>query len=184
MAEETTQVDEQDAQATAPEGEVDYEALYHKEKKYSQSLRSRAQEAESKNDKLSMKSEEDRQAKLIAEGKKDDLIAELKERNKVMESELNGYKKQETAQRETLLESIPEEERVHYENMNLEQLRHFVKQSQNPNVSNPAEAVQGRTNTNVNLDSFMREDEKFRRENFGDMLKAYDRKSIRKTKVG
>ena len=34
MAEETTQVDEQDAQATAPEGEVDYEALYHKEKKY------------------------------------------------------------------------------------------------------------------------------------------------------
>ncbi len=180
MAEETTQVDEQNVQATAPEGDVDYEALYQKEKKYSQSLRSRAQDAESKNDKLSVKSEEDRQAKLIAEGKKDDLIAELRERNKSMETKLTGYEKQEMAQRETLMESIPEEERVHYENMNLEQLRHFVRQSKAPDVSNPAEAVQGRTNTNVNLDNFMQEDEKFRRTNFGDILKAYDRKSARK----
>ena len=34
MAEETTtQVEEQDVQTTTPEGEVDYEALYQKEKK-------------------------------------------------------------------------------------------------------------------------------------------------------
>ena len=183
MAEETTQVDEQDAQTTAPEGDVDYEALYHKEKKYSQSLRSRAQDAESKNDKLSLQSEESRQAKLIAEGKKDDLIAELKERQKTMEGKLSAYEKQEMAQRESLLESIPEDERVHYENMNLEQLRHFVRRQQAPDVSNPAEAVQGRTNTNVNLDSFMTNDEKFRRDNFGDLIKAYDRKSTRKQKV-
>ena len=78
MAEETTQVEEQDAQTMSPDGDVDYEALYQKEKKYSQSLRSRAQEAESKNEKLSVRAEEDRQAKLIAEGKKDDLIAELR----------------------------------------------------------------------------------------------------------
>ena len=53
MNEETTQsVNEQDAQTTTPAGDVDYEALYHKEKKYSQSLRSRAQEAEGKNEKL------------------------------------------------------------------------------------------------------------------------------------
>ena len=54
MAEETTQVEEQDAQPMSPDGDVDYEALYQKEKKYSQSLRSRAQDAESKNDKLSL----------------------------------------------------------------------------------------------------------------------------------
>ena len=72
MAEETTQVEEQDAQPMSPDGDIDYEALYQKEKKYSQSLRSRAQDAESKNDKLSVRAEEDRQAKLIAEGKKDD----------------------------------------------------------------------------------------------------------------
>ena len=183
MAEETTQVDGQDVQTTTPEGDVDYEALYQKEKKYSQSLRSRAQDAESKNDKLSLQSEESRQAKLIAEGKKDDLIAELKERQKTMEGKLSAYEKQEMAQRESLLESIPEDERVHYENMNLEQLRHFVRRQQAPDVSNPAEAVQGRTNTNVNLDSFMTNDEKFRRDNFGDLIKAYDRKSTRKQKV-
>ena len=100
MAEETTtQVEEQDVQTTTPEGEVDYEALYQKEKKYSQSLRSRAQDAESKNDKLSLKAEEDRQAKLIAEGKKDDLITELKEKTKTLESKLVMFEKQDAAKR-------------------------------------------------------------------------------------
>ena len=33
MAEETTQVEEQDAQTMSPDGDVDYEALYQKEKK-------------------------------------------------------------------------------------------------------------------------------------------------------
>jgi len=184
MAEETTtQVEEQDVQTTTPEGEVDYEALYQKEKKYSQSLRSRAQDAESKNDKLSLKAEEDRQAKLIAEGKKDDLITELKEKTKTLESKLAMFEKQDAAKRETLLETIPEDERVHYENMNLEQLEHFVRQAQPSDVSNPAEAVQGRTNTNVNLDSFMANDEKFKRENYGDIVKAYDRKATQKTKI-
>ena len=184
MTEETTtQVDGQDVQTTTPEGDVDYEALYQKEKKYSQSLRSRAQDAESKNDKLSLESEEARQAKLIAEGKQDDLIAELKEKTKTMEDRLVTFEKQETAQRDSLLEAIPEEERVHYQNMNLEQLQHFVKQAQPSDVSNPAEAVQGRTNSNVSLDSFMQNDDKFRRENFGDIVKAYDRKATTKTKV-
>ena len=184
MAEETTQVDEQDVQTATPEGDVDYEALYHKEKKYSQSLRSRAQDAESKNEKLSLKSEEDRQAKLIAEGKKDDLIVELREKTKNMESELSVFRQQMETKKDSLLQSIPEDDRVHYENMNLEQLEHFVNKMQANNVSNPAEAVQGRVNSNVNLESFMKEDEKFRRSNFGDILKAYDRKSTRKTKVG
>ena len=116
MAEETTNttVDEQDVQATPPEGDVDYEALYHKEKKYSQSMRSRAQNAEGQSEKLSLQAEEERQGKLIAEGKKDDLISELKEKTKAMESELSVFKKQDADKRESLLESIPEDDRVHY----------------------------------------------------------------------
>ena len=183
MAEETTQVEEQNAQPTSPEGDVDYEALYHKEKKYSQSLRSRAQDAESKNDKLSIKAEEDRQAKLIAEGKKDDLIAELRESNKSMEGRLSAFEKQVEAQRESLLELIPEDERVHYQNMNLEQLQHFTKKAQAPEVSNPTEAIQGRTNTNYDLDTFMQNDDKYKRSNFSDLIKAYDRKSVKKTRI-
>ena len=78
MAEETTNttVDEQDVQATTPEGDVDYKALYHKEKKYSQSMRSRAQDAEGGLDKLSLEKEKDRQAKMIAEGKQSEVIQE------------------------------------------------------------------------------------------------------------
>ena len=185
MAEETTNttVDEQDVQATPPEGDVDYEALYHKEKKYSQSMRSRAQNAEGQSEKLSLQAEEERQGKLIAEGKKDDLISELKEKTKAMESELSVFKKQDADKRESLLESIPEDDRVHYENMNLKQLEHFVNQSQSPDVSNPAEAVQGRTNVNYNLDSFMSETDKYRRENFGDIVKNYEQKATNKIKV-
>ena len=185
MAEETTNttVDEQDVQATPPEGDVDYEALYHKEKKYSQSMRSRAQNAEGQSEKLSLQAEEERQGKLIAEGKKDELSSELKEKNQAMESELSVFKKQDADKRESLLESIPEDDRVHYENMNLKQLEHFVNQSQSPDVSNPAEAVQGRTNVNYNLDSFMSETDKYRRENFGDIVKNYEQKATNKLKV-
>jgi len=185
MAEETTNttVDEQDVQATTPDGDVDYEALYTKEKKYSQSLRSRAQDAEGQNEKLSLKAEEERQGKLIAEGKKDDLIAELKEKTKTMESRLTVFEKQEADKRETLLENIPEDDRVHYENMNIKQLEHFVNQLQSPDVSNPAEAVQGRTNANYNIDSFMGENDNYKRENFGDIVKNYERKATNKVKV-
>jgi len=185
MAQETTNttVDEQGVQATSPGGDVDYEALYHKEKKYSQSLRSRAQDAEGNSEKLSLKAEEERQGKLIAEGKKDDLIIELKEKAKATESRLSVFQKQESQKRESLLENIPEDDRVHYENMNLNQLEHFVNQSQSPDVSNPAEAVQGRTNVNYSLDSFMSETDKYKRDNFGDILRNYEQKATNKTKV-
>ena len=185
MAQETTNttVDEQDVQATLPGGDVDYEALYHKEKKYSQSMRSRAQDAEGQSEKLSLKAEDARQGKLIAEGKKDDLIAELMEKSKTMESELSVFKKNDAQKRETLLESIPEDDRVHYENMNLNQLEHFANQSQSPDVSNPAEAVQGRTNVNYSLDSFMGETDKYKRDNFSDILRNYEQKATNKTKV-
>jgi hypothetical protein len=182
MTEEQTtlNVDGQNAQTTSPDGDVDYEILYQKEKKYSQSLRSRAQEAETKNGDLSLKAEDDRQAKLIAEGKKDDLIAELSERNKAAEADLSGYRKEEALKKESLLESIDEKDRVYYENMTLTQLEHFVSQSQSPDVSNPAVAVQGRTNADFSIDSFMKENDKFKRENYGDILKSYTQKASNK----
>ena len=189
MAEETTNttVDEQDVQTTIPEGDVDYKALYHKEKKYSQSMRSRAQDAEGGMDKLSLEKEEDRQTKMIAEGKQSEVIQEqaatIKEQSKIIAK----FDKQDTDKKSILLEkifeTIPEDDRVHYENMNLNQLEHFVNQSQSPDVSNPAEAVQGRSNVNYSLDSFMGETDQYKRDNFGDILKNYDRKATNKVKV-
>ena len=67
--------------------------------------------------------------------------------------------------------------------MNIKQLEHFVNQLQSPDVSNPAEAVQGRTNANYNIDSFMGENDKYKRENFGDIVKNYERKATNKVKV-
>jgi len=184
MSEETAiNVDGQDAQATPPEGDVDYEALYHKEKKYSQSLRSRAQDAEGQSEKLSLKAEEERQAKLIAEGKKDDLIAELMEKNKAMDERLSVFDKQDAEKREAIMEKIPEEDKVHFENMTLQQLEHFSKQGQSPEVSNPAEAVQGRTRSSYDMDSFLGESDDFKRKNYVDIVRSYEKKATNKVKV-
>ena len=185
MAEEITAnaENEQDVQTTEPVGDVDTDALYNKEKKYSQSMRSRAQKAETELEKLRLESEDYRQDKLIAEGKKDDVIAELKEKVKAQESELNKHREVAKKERTALLEDIPEEEKAHYEKMDLETLRHFVAKEQPPEVSNPGQAVQGRTATDLTVDSFMKESENFKRDNFSDMVRKYDNNSSKKVKV-
>ncbi len=189
MAEETTNttVDEQDVQATTPDGDVDYKALYHKEKKYSQSMRSRAQDAEGGMDKLSLEKEEDRQAKMIAEGKQSEVIQEQAALIKEQAKSIAKFDKQDADKKseylEKIYETIPEDDRGVYEIMNLKQLEHFVNQSKSPDVSNPAEAVQGRTNVNYSLDSFMSETDQYKRENFGDIVKNYEQKATNKVKV-
>jgi len=184
MSEETQNTVEQSAQTTEADSNVDYKALYHQEVKNSKSQRSKKQELESKMDKLELKSEEDRQAKMIAEGKKDELLQEQSARIKEMEKELGVFKQVEETQKAKLLEEIPEEDRVHYESMNLQQLEHFVKQTQSPDVSNPSQAVQGRSNVNFDMDSFMKQPDSARRENFGEIIKTYENKAgSNKTKV-
>ena len=177
MSEETQNNVEQSAQTTEADSNVDYKALYHQEVKNSKSQRSKKQELESKMDKLELKSEEDRQAKMIAEGKKDELLQEQTARIKEMEKELGTFKQVEETQKAKLLEEIPEEDRVHYESMNLQQLEHFVKQTQSPDVSNPSQAVQGRTKINYDLDSFMKEPDNVKRDNYQNILKAYENKA-------
>ena len=96
MSEETQNTVEQSAQTTEADSNVDYKALYHQEVKNSKSQRSKKQELESKMEKLELKSEEDRQAKMIAEGKKDELLQEQSARIKEMErnwERLNRLKK-------------------------------------------------------------------------------------------
>lgn len=177
MAEETQTNVEQSAQTTEADSNVDYKTLFHQEVKNSKSQRSKKQELESKMDKLELRSEEDRQAKMIAEGKKDELLQEQIAENKVLKEENAAFKQVEETQKTKMLEEIPEEDRVQYKNMNLQQLEYFVKQTQSPDVSNPSQAVQGRTNINYDLDSFMKEPDNVKRENYQNILKAYENKA-------
>ena len=177
MSQETENNVEQPAQTTEADSNVDYKALYHQEVKNSKSQRSKKQELESKMEKLELKSEEDRQAKMIAEGKKDELLQEQSARIKEMEKELGAFKQVQEAQKAKLLEEIPEEDRVHYENMNLQQLEHFVNQTQSPDVSNPSQAVQGRSNVNFDMDSFFKQPDSSKRDNFGEIIKQYESKA-------
>ena len=121
MSEDTSTNVEQSAQTTEADSNVDYKTLYHQEVKNSKSQRGRKQELELKMEQLELKSEEDRQAKMIAEGKKDELLQEQSSRLKALEKELGSFKQAEDSQKAKLLEQIPEDNRMYYENMNIEQ---------------------------------------------------------------
>ena len=171
---------EQDVQATEPVGDVDYKALYYEEIQGRKKERGKRQGLESELDKVKSKADEERQLKMIAEGKKDDVIAEQSEKLKTYEARIAKYDKQDAAQREVLLESIPEDERVHYDKMDLIQLQHFVGKDQTASTSNPPQAVQGRSNVNLDLDSFMDQSVGKQRSNYKDLVKQYAAKSRNK----
>ena len=168
MAEEITAnaENEQDVQTTEPVGEADYEALYNKEKKSSQSMRTRAQDAEGKNDTLSLKNEtlslkaeEERQTKMIAQGKKDEVIQEQMLLIAEQKKRLAKFDKRDEEKKAKLLEQIMEhnsdEDKEHYEKMDLTQLEHFVEKEQTPDVSNPGQAVQGSLKWHHQLEMFL-----------------------------
>lgn len=178
MSEESNINEEQAAQTTDADSNVDYKALYHQEVKNSKSQRGKKQELEAKLEQLELKSEEDRQAKMIAEGKKDELLQEQSARLKALEKELGVFKQAEESQKAKLLEQIPEEDRVYYENMNIEQLQHFLSKSAAAAV-NPPEAVQSRTMVDSSMSDFMKKDTKFQRDNYAAVLQKYAKNSRR-----
>ena len=169
---------EQEAQTTEADSNVDYKSLYHQEVKNSKSQRGRKQELESKVDQLELRSEEDRQAKMIAEGKKDELLQEQNSRLKNLEKELTTFKQVEESQKAKLLDQIPEDDRTYYQNMNIEQLRHFLNKSATQSA-NPPEAIQGRATANLDIDDFMAKDAKYQRNNFAAVLQKYAKNSRR-----
>ena len=178
MSEESNINEEQLAQTTEADSNVDYKTLYHQEVKNSKSQRSKKQELESKLEQLELKSEEDRQAKMIAEGKKDELLQEQSTRLKALEKELGVFKEAEASQKAKLLEQIPEDDRVYYENMNIEQLQHFLNKDGEQTV-NPSEAVQSRTKIDTSMNDFMKKDVKFQRDNYAAVLQKYAKNSRR-----
>ena len=91
MSQETENNVEQPAQTTEADSNVDYKALYHQEVKNSKSQRSKKQELEAKMENLELKSEDDRQAKMIAEGKKDELLQTYKDKFKGKEGGADQY---------------------------------------------------------------------------------------------
>ena len=170
----------QDVQATEPEGGVVAKALYYEEIQGRKTERKKRQGLEAELETVKSRADEERQLKMIAEGKKDDVIAEQSEKLKIYEARISKYDKQDAAQREVLLESIPEDERVHYDKMDLIQLQHFVGKDQTASTSNPPQAVQGRSNVNLDLDSFMDQSVGKQRSSYNDLVKQYAAKSRNK----
>ena len=115
---------------------------------------------------------------MIAEGKKDELLQEQTSRLKALEKELGVFKQAEDSQKAKLLEQIPEDDRMYYENMNIEQLQHFLSKGAQQAV-NPPEAVQSRTMVDSNMNDFMKKDTKYQRDNYTAVLQKYAKNSRR-----
>ena len=98
VSEETTQ----EAPTNSPEG-----ALIAESKKY----RKRAQEVESENSKLKAVIEAQKEAEMLADGKKDELIAKYKANAEADAEDANWAREFKANERAKLLELHPEEDR-------------------------------------------------------------------------
>lgn len=107
-----SQVMEQDAQTESSVDGTDYRESFNQEKAYSQKMRARAQQAEAELQKLKARNKKIEEDSLIEQNK----YKELWEKDKTDAEWARGFKK---TQRAKLLDSLPEDKREKFENMNL-----------------------------------------------------------------
>ena len=93
-------------------------------------INDRLKSSDSKNENLSSEINSMKEDLLLKEGKKDDVIANLKLEMANMKKDNDVLSNYVVDERERLLSSIPEEKRVKYENVDLVALRDIVQERQ------------------------------------------------------
>jgi len=101
----------------------DYESSYTQEVENAKRLRKRAQVAEQKIADFESKAKVAKDKKLKEAGEFEKLLAERDAHIAKMESQFNEANEIISSEKQTLLESFPEEDRGDFENLNLTQLR-------------------------------------------------------------
>ncbi len=136
MSEEKTQattetVSESPAQETVQNSSNDQ--YIAESKKY----RKRAQDAEARLAELESKFTKQEEAKMIEEGKKDELISKYQSENKSLTENADKWAKYEKAKRAVLLEKHPENERENLSKLDLETLEYVTGKINNSKPNAP-----------------------------------------------
>jgi len=119
------EVDQGD-QTAEPEGVRNYEALYNAEIGNSKKLRKRAQEVEKQLESINFKMDEEKDAKMIADGNLQGLVDGLKADNKKLKAEQMESLSIISKARADILNKVPEEEREALQDLPFDTLKLVV----------------------------------------------------------
>ena len=153
MAEEMTAQEGKETQnqtdSTATQhSDVDFKDLYNREVQNAKLQRQKKQEAEGLLAEIEHKQDEARKTKLQADGEYKVVIQELEEKSVKMEAELKEYRKRDDAERASILEGFPEDERDQLSKLDLATLKYVEKKSTAQTAENPPETpgvISGKT---------------------------------------
>ena len=135
VSEETTQANTNDS--------TDNSGLIAESKKY----RKRSQDAEARLAELEAKMAKEEELKMIAEGKKDELIERYQNDNKTLLNKANRWDSYEENRRQSLLEQHPEDDRATLVDLPLDTLEYVTNKINNTKPNAPE--VIGRSKNNV-----------------------------------
>ena len=170
MSEETqvaTKTASEETTQTATTEQTDHSALIAESKKY----RKRSQEAEARLAELEAKLTKQEEAKMIEEGKKDELIAKYQSENESLVANSEKWAKYEDAKRANLIEQHPEEDRESLANLPLDTLE-YVTNKINNSKSNAPE-VAGNPRKTVPTKDYADMTQKEKREHHEAVIKRY-----------
>ena len=159
VSEETTQ--------TSTTEQTDHSGLIAESKKY----RKRSQEAEARLAELEAKLTKQEEAKMIEEGKKDELIAKYQSENESLVANSEKWAKYEDTKRASLIEQHPEEDRESLANLPLDTLE-YVTNKINNSKSNAPE-VAGNPRKTVPTKDYADMTQKEKREHHEAVIKRY-----------
>ena len=162
----TETVSEGSTQASTNES-TDNSGLIAESKKY----RKRAQDAEARLAELEAKMDKEEELKMIAEGKKDELIEKYQNDNKTLLSKANRWDSYEESRRQSLLEQHPEDDRATLVDLPLNTLE-YVTNKINNSKSNAPE-VAGNPRKTVPTKDFADMTQKEKREHHEAVIKRY-----------
>ncbi len=170
MSEETKVATETVSEGTTKETtmeQTDHSALIAESKKY----RKRSQEAEARLAELEAKLAKQDEAKMIEEGKKDELIAKYQSENESLVANSEKWAKYENAKRASLIEQHPEEDRESLANLPLDTLE-YVTNKINNSKSNAPE-VAGNPRKTVPAKPYSEMNQREKREHHEAIIKRY-----------
>ena len=170
MSEETKVATETASEGTTTEttnDSTDNSALIAESKKY----RKRSQEAEARLAELETKLSKAEEAKMIEEGKKDELIAKYQSENESLVANSEKWAKYEDAKRSSLIEQHPEEDRESLAKLPLDTLE-YVTNKINNSKSNAPE-VAGNPRKTVPTKPFSEMNQREKREHHEAIIKRY-----------
>ncbi len=170
MSEETKVATETASEGTTQETateQTDHSALIAESKKY----RKRSQEAEARLAELESKLSKAEEAKMIEEGKKDELIAKYQSENESLTANSEKWAKYEEAKRASLIELHPEDDRESLANLPLDTLE-YVTNKINNSKSNAPE-VAGNPRKTIPAKPYSEMNQREKREHHEAVIKRY-----------